>query len=649
MDPHETPFVLPQDVPPLLQDAEESLYRVIENASGVRRNMQKILHLIARCIDIIEDLKCSISPPPSTFEEMMTNIESVEKLEILLIKFDGAVTREALLPTSLNHEMMETWESSRKEFYELLKEILNTWAKDVEQVSRLDDYLWVSSIAQDMRGRGIDGAQRAERIAASLLEGDQVPSSLNRDIEAVMNDWKMMAGLSSLRLSKSKDRSSQDSSSAKYEGKDTVDPQESEPSPGSSRSPIVTSPLDDSIQRSNSPDGRRPAPRRPPRPGIPADAAERWIRELENETGAISVTRAAASVTGVDLNSDDTLRRRDRGEGRGRLLPDFWVGSYESALKTAQKDAKPMCVILTCDERNDVDTAEFKRSVLADTDLARVLTDNDFIVWGGDVRDNEAHQTSLKLSATTFPFVAFIALHPLSEIRTESGPSSPPQLELCVLSRHEGSPTSVTSATTLHNHITKSLLPRVTPILTRVKNEIRLRKQEQELIAQQDRAYKEPERRYWEKLERRQVEERRKQEGEAELPRLEREKISKAEQGESWRLWKRHTLPAEPAASEKAIRIIVRMPNGERLTKRFRPSESVEDLYAAVDVGFLSCGEDAAAPSIAPVGYTHEYEFCLATLYPRKEIELSSETLGSVDVLKGGGDLVVEMKAGLGL
>lgn len=104
------------------------------------------------------------------------------------------------------------------------------------------------------------------------------------------------------------------------------------------------------------PQGR---PRRPPRPGNPADAAERWIRDLEDETGAISVTRAAASASGVDGPSEDALRRRDKSDGRGRLLPAFWIGSYESALKVAQKDAKPMCVILTCEEHDD--TAEFKR------------------------------------------------------------------------------------------------------------------------------------------------------------------------------------------------------------------------------------------------------------------------------------------------
>lgn len=49
MEPDENP----RDVPPPLQNAEKPLYSVIANSSGVRRNMQKILHLIARGINII--------------------------------------------------------------------------------------------------------------------------------------------------------------------------------------------------------------------------------------------------------------------------------------------------------------------------------------------------------------------------------------------------------------------------------------------------------------------------------------------------------------------------------------------------------------------------------------------------------------------
>ncbi|KAG8950348.1 hypothetical protein FRC04_007790 [Tulasnella sp. 424] len=177
MEPDETPFALPQDVPPPLKDAEESLYRIIGDSSRVRRNMQKILHLIARCINIIEDLKPSILSLPTTFEETVKLMESVEKLDILVIKFEGAVATEALLPASLNHDMMETWESSRKEFYELLKE-----APQIPGKKAWNRFQGLTTIS--------GGAERAERTAASLLEGDQAPSNLTTDIETVMRDWK---------------------------------------------------------------------------------------------------------------------------------------------------------------------------------------------------------------------------------------------------------------------------------------------------------------------------------------------------------------------------------------------------------------------------------------------------------------------------
>lgn len=79
-----TAFVLPDDVPPLLQDAVDSLCGIISHASRMRRNTQKILHFIARCVEIIENLKGSINEQPPTFEEMMAVIESVRKLEMLV-------------------------------------------------------------------------------------------------------------------------------------------------------------------------------------------------------------------------------------------------------------------------------------------------------------------------------------------------------------------------------------------------------------------------------------------------------------------------------------------------------------------------------------------------------------------------------------
>ena len=117
--------------------------------------------------------------------------------------------------------------------------------------------------------------------------------------------------------------------------------------------------------------------RRPTRTLDPVTAAERWVRELEDETGAVSITKAAAvgaeeqngatssaRSTAVETSSaakPDYRPRNESSEGAGRVLPDFYIGSYENALKLARDDARVLCVILVSEENDDV--PEFKRSV----------------------------------------------------------------------------------------------------------------------------------------------------------------------------------------------------------------------------------------------------------------------------------------------
>ncbi|KIO16356.1 hypothetical protein M407DRAFT_12860 [Tulasnella calospora MUT 4182] len=189
-DDHEAPFILPQDVPPPLRDTVESLSRVIENASQLRRNTQKIMHLIARCIDIIEDLKSSINAQPSTVEEMIRVVRSVPRLGILLAKFDCAVNKEVSSPVLLSNDMIETWESSRNEFQKLLNEAYQPEFRDVEQVARIDDHLWARFIAQDIRGRGnhSEKARRVDDIASKILT-EQKQVTRNEDIQTAISLW----------------------------------------------------------------------------------------------------------------------------------------------------------------------------------------------------------------------------------------------------------------------------------------------------------------------------------------------------------------------------------------------------------------------------------------------------------------------------
>lgn len=110
----------------------------------------------------------------------------------------------------------------------------------------------------------------------------------------------------------------------------------------------------------------------------PASVADRWVRELEEETGAIRESRLGdvvgasgvmheSKVVGVSSSTEtqagpgpSTLSRRNENyKAYRQLIPEFYLGSYEDALDEAQREAKLMCVILVSEEHDDV--AEFKR------------------------------------------------------------------------------------------------------------------------------------------------------------------------------------------------------------------------------------------------------------------------------------------------
>jgi FAS-associated factor 2 len=151
---------------------------------------------------------------------------------------------------------------------------------------------------------------------------------------------------------------------------------------------------------------------------------DRWLRELEEETGAISIgrlkqqqqqqprgTTSSFNSTEPGQSSNSLTSRRTNGQiddGR-KLLPDFTISTYEEMLKLCQREMKIGCVILVSEEHDDVLefkryiyitesnvvvyfylTTFFARSTLTDSAFVNTLCDNDIIVWGGDVRDQEA-------------------------------------------------------------------------------------------------------------------------------------------------------------------------------------------------------------------------------------------------------------------
>ena len=119
----------------------------------------------------------------------------------------------------------------------------------------------------------------------------------------------------------------------------------------------------------------------------PKSVAERWVLALEEETGAVCISRSAnkrreqsnghSVATGIAGPSSVTQRGGawEEGSSRGvegdlKLLPDFFLGGYEEFARTCQREIKIGCVVIVSDEHDDV--PEFKRSVellLADHEL----------------------------------------------------------------------------------------------------------------------------------------------------------------------------------------------------------------------------------------------------------------------------------------
>ncbi|SJX62883.1 uncharacterized protein SRS1_13710 [Sporisorium reilianum f. sp. reilianum] len=362
----------------------------------------------------------------------------------------------------------------------------------------------------------------------------------------------------------------------------------------------------------------------------PHTCAETFVRELEEQTGA---TTSRSVVHTQDSGSRAPPPKR---------LPPFFVGGYADALRAAKEQIKILAIVLVSREHGDVD--RFKQNTLTDSDLVELLSRDDFIVWGGDVREREAYQVATTLQASTYPFVAFIALQPSRSASRGAASSSSSSPRAAVLSRLEGSPASATSAATIASHISDILLPRTRTYLDRLRAEKRRREMERQLRAEQDRAYQEASRRDAERITQRREQERLKA-LEAQRLREEQEQQEQLQRKrQAWQKWALdHLVPAEPSSSSESVRLSFRLPSGKTLIRRFAPTHTVAAVFAFVEASSISA--EGGGSSQKPEGYEHEYRFSLVTGYPRKRIEmveLGGQQLKDVEGLAKGASLIVE-------
>lgn len=329
----------------------------------------------------------------------------------------------------------------------------------------------------------------------------------------------------------------------------------------------------------------------------PKDAALRLIRQLEEEYGAT-------------------------------LLP-FFENGYAQALDVAKRELKFLLVVLLSPEHDD--TSSFIRDTLCSPLVTEYLQDagNNILVWAGTVQDAEAYQVSTALTCTKFPFSALIVHTPsvsstaMSIVARITGPMSP------------------------RDYLSKiqRAVEQYSPGLTQSRRAREEQNANRSIRDQQNEAYERSLAQDRERTRRKREDEARKREEEERIAREAREKGEYERGLKQWKRWRAKNLAPEPSVDAKDIvRISLRMPDGERVVRKFAPEATVEELYAFVECYDLlqdGADEPEEKTSDEPVGFKHEYKFRLVSPMPREVFEVSSG--GTIRERIGrSGNLIVE-------
>jgi len=265
----------------------------------------------------------------------------------------------------------------------------------------------------------------------------------------------------------------------------------------------------------------------------------------------------------------------------GNQHPSFFQGTYSQALSHAKSQLKFLLVYLHCSDHQD--TPHFCRTTLSDPSVVAFLN-NSLVFWGCSVTTAEGYRVSQVLRENSYPFLALIVLR---------------ENRMTVVGRLEGS------------CLPEPLIQRLQDLMR--DNEAylviaRTERQDRELTAalrrEQDVAFEES-------LQEDREKERKKQKEREEIERKENEKREQEEavvrEINNIRRLKVEMvdeIPEEPAEGTEGVHhIVVKLPQGSRLERRFLPTHSLKCLYY-----YIFCHPDSPD------------RFSVTTNFPRKVI-----------------------------
>ncbi|KAI9489078.1 hypothetical protein BDB00DRAFT_845121 [Zychaea mexicana] len=440
--------------------------------------------------------------------------------------------------------------------------------------------------------------------------------------------------------------SSHDSAREKLEEEVASSTSSQQPSSNQAAAVTATSSSSSSSSSSTSPSPRQQssstAPQRPFRLGL--FSLLTWPFGIAwNITWAIlsfaSRLLSRPSITS-STNSQQQQQRQDPRTVAARFLrefeikygethAEFYQGGYSQALENARRDLRFLLVVLQSDEHDD--TEQFCRETMTSEELVNYLREKNVLVWGGNVRESEAFQVSSTLQATTYPFMAIIALQQSSS--TSSG-----SLKMTVVDRIEG---PASPSTVIRRFDT--VMQRHGNTLNRMRMERDQREMERRLRQEQDQAYRESLKADQEKERQAKLEREAAAKAEEEAKRAEEERLAYAEKRKQYVRYLCRKLPAEPTEGSVA-KLSFRLADGERVIRKFKGDVPLEALYEFVEAyPLLKSGENVEDVE-EPSDYKHKYGFTIISPYPRTVYDPSTtKTLEEEKSLWPSATLIVDI------
>ncbi|KAI9739274.1 MAG: hypothetical protein M1834_007487 [Cirrosporium novae-zelandiae] len=358
---------------------------------------------------------------------------------------------------------------------------------------------------------------------------------------------------------------------------------------------------------------------------------------------ASMVPRSRPTPTRRSLSPKDTALRfirefEEEYHPSPETIPPFYENGYAQALDSAKSSLKFLLVILISPEHDN--TPSFTHNTLLSptvTNFLRSPPSPGLITWAGTLQDSEAYQISSTLKATTSPFAALI-------VHTPQVSSS----RMSVVCRIEG-PTSPDAFVAK----LRSAMATHTPALERIRSQRAEQQAARTLREEQNSAYERSL-----AIDRERARQKREAEEAAaavEKAALEKQRLEEEEgmKREHWRRWRAKNLASEPGNDVKNIvRVSLRMPDGQRVIRKFAADQDVEEVYAFVECyPILQQQENSDEEKNTVIGdtetdkppedYEHEYKFRLVSPMPRTVYDVQKG--GAVEKVIGrNANLIVE-------